>query len=315
MLLDDVLEEFILNCRIRKLSKKTIVSYCNANKALFQFLKSEYGITKLEKVNKVCMKAYIEHLIEKDLKESYVNAQIRNFRAFFKYCEDEGYIIVNPVNRIRWQKEEMPIIETFTDAEVMRMMHYYKGNRYMQARNRLILAILFDTGLRCHELCDLRVGDIRETYLHIRGKGKKVRHVPISDILRKYMLQYERARRPFIKSKSTEYSEFYLLSQKAKPLSEPTIWRIVHNVGRTVNVRPQIRCSPHTCRHYYAQKLLQNHVDLYSVSKLLGHSNLQITRRYLQSMDDNAFFEMNSDSSPLSTLAAGIVVHKRKGQE
>lgn len=314
MFLNDVLEEFILDCKIRKLTNPTIVSYRNSNLALFRYLKSEYEITELKDVNRAHMKAYVDYLSGRGLKESYVNAQIRNFRAFFKYCEEESYISDNPMTKVKWQKEEMPLIETFTDVEVVKMVNYYHGSKYMDVRNRLIIAMLFDTGLRCHELCNLTVSDVRDTYLHILGKGKKVRHVPISDVLKRHMMKYERVRKDYVKDKVTTDYEYYFLSQKGKKLTEPTILRIMHIAGKETGVRAEIRCSPHTARHYYAQKMLRNGVDLYTVSKLLGHNNLQITKRYLQSMDEDSFFKMTSDTSPLSTLAGQTKVsRKNKG--
>lgn len=313
MLLNDVLEEFVLDCKIRKLTNQTIVSYRNSNLALFRYLKSEYEITELEKVNRAHMKSYIDFMSSKKLKESYVNAQIRNFRAFFRYCEDENYISVSPMAKIKWQKEEMPLIETFTDMEVVKMVNYYHGSKYMDVRNRLIVATLFDTGLRCNELCNLTVSDIRDTYIHVFGKGKKVRHVPISDVLRRHMLKYERVRKEFVKDRVTTDCEYYFLSQKGKKLTEPTILRIMHIAGKETGVRTEIRCSPHTARHYFAQKMLRNGVDLYTVSKLLGHNNLQITKRYLQSMDEDSFFKMTSDTSPLSTLAGQTKSSRKKG--
>ena len=303
MLLQEVLDEFVLDCKIRKLGNTTIVSYRNANLALFRYLKTEFDLTELEKVNRLHMKAYVEYLSNKGLKESYVNAQIRNFRAFFKYCEQECYIRTNPMDRINWQKEVIPVIQTFTDIEVVKIVNYYHGGKYMDVRNRLIVAMLFDTGIRCNELCNLRVSDIRDTYIHIMGKGKKVRHLPISNVLKRYMMKYERVRKEHLKNKVTTDYDYYFISQKGKKLTEPTVWRLMHIAGQAVGVREEIRCSPHTARHYYAQKMLRNKVDLYTLSKLLGHSNLQITKRYLESMEEDSFFEMTSGASPLSSLA------------
>lgn len=221
-------------------------------------------------------------LLNDVLEEFILNAQIRNFRAFFRYCENENYISQNPMERVQWQKEEMPLIETFTDIEVVKMVNYYQESNFMNVRNRLLIAMLFDTGLRCHEICNLTVSDVRDTYLHILGKGKKIRHVPISDVLRRHMMKYERIRKDYLKDRVTTDFAYYFVSQKGKKLTEPTIWRVVHIAGQETGVREEIRCSPHTARHYYAQKMLRNGVDLYTVSKLLGHSNMQIHRLCLR---------------------------------
>lgn len=77
------------------------------------------------------------------------------------------------------------MINTFTDTEVKRMLEHYKFSSYMEARNRCIMAVLFDTGIRNFELCNLKILDIRETVIHIMGKGRKERVLPISPYLKK----------------------------------------------------------------------------------------------------------------------------------
>lgn len=81
-----------------------------------------------------------------------------------------------------------------------------------------------------------------------------------------------------------------------------TLERIVREAGEQSNIRPEIRVSPHTCRHYYAQSQLKNGCDLYTVSKLLGHSKFETTRRYLQSMQDDDLMKLATKTSPLMCL-------------
>jgi len=72
--------------------------------------------------------------------------------------------------------------------------------------------------------------------------------------------------------------------------------------GEGVKVRKEIRCSPHTCRHYFAQAQLRNGLDVYSLSRLLGHENINITKRYLQGLKDEEVLELGVKSSPLMNL-------------
>ena len=105
---------------------------------------------------------------------------IKSFRAFFKYCVNEEYISVNPALKVSFQKEEIPKILTFKDDEVIRMINYYKGTSFLQVRNKLIMILLFDTGIRNTELCTIKMVDLRENAISIYGKGKKIRYVPVS---------------------------------------------------------------------------------------------------------------------------------------
>lgn len=302
MLLEDCLKEFIFDCKLRKLSERTIKSYRNNNLLMFSYLRKELDIIEVEDVNHKCIQSYIDYLMRKELKESYINGLIKVFRAFFKYAYEEEYINRNPMLRVKWQKEEIPVITTFTNDEVRKMIAYYSGKRFLDVRNKLIMVVLLDTGIRNNELCTIKLDDIKDTYIVIHGKGKKIRHVPITHIVNKYLIKYFRIRDEYIKDKFSYQSEYLFLSQKGKQLTIETVERVVKDCGDGAGIRKDIRCSPHTCRHYYAQAQLMNGCDIYTLSKLLGHQNINITKRYLLSMHNENFIEMGAKTSPLRNL-------------
>lgn len=302
MLNQDILKEFIFECKMRKLSERTIKSYRNNNLKMLHFIENEYSITELEETNYIAIKGYLEYLTSQSLKETYINGLIKCFKAYFSYCMREQYIIKNPMDKIRVQKEPITLINTFTDKEVSRMIKYYNGKRFLDIRNQLIMIILLDTGIRNSELCGLKMNDIRDTYINIFGKGKKVRHVPITAIINKQLIKYMRYRENYIKDKINYDTDYLLLSQKGKMLTKETIENIVRKCGKECNVRNEIRVSPHTCRHYYAQAQLKNGCDLFTLSRLLGHSKIDVTKRYLQSIENDDTLIMGAKTSPLMNL-------------
>jgi integrase/recombinase XerD len=194
------------------------------------------------------------------------------------------------------------MINTFTNEEVRRMVNHFNGSSYLEVRNKLIMIILCDTGIRNYELCNLKMGDIRDTYINIFGKGKKVRHVPITAVINKQLIKYMRSRENYLKDKINCQEDYLLLSRTGRNLTIATLENVVRACGEASNVRKEIRISPHTCRHYYAQAQLKNGCDLFTVSRLLGHSNINITKRYLQSMQDDDVMEMAIKTSPLMNL-------------
>lgn len=143
---------------------------------------------------------------------------------------------------------------------------------------------------------------IFEDHIFIFWKGKKSRSVPVTPIINKYLIRYLRVREEYIKDKIAYQTEYLLLSQKGKKLTVETLENVIKGAGKLVQIRPGIRVSPHTCRHYYAQSQLKNGCDLYTVSKLLGHSKVDTTKRYLQSMHDDTLMEMAAKTSPLGCL-------------
>lgn len=302
MLNEDVLKEFIFDCQLRKLSKRTISSYRNANLRLLKFVSEQYGISELEDMNHQVIRGYVQYQTEQELSETYINRNIVCYKCFFKYCVDEGYLRQNPMDKVKKQKEPVVKIETFNDEEVARMLRVFKGSRFLNMRNQFIIVLLFDTGMRNSELCDLKVFDVRDTYIHIVGKGKKTRYVPITPVINKQLIRYMRVRNEYIKDKPAYQTEYLLLSQKGKRLTPEAMEHVLKKAGEAAKVRPHIRVSPHTCRHYYAQSQLRNGCDLYTVSKLLGHSNIETTKRYLQSMHESDLMDMAVKTSPLSRL-------------
>lgn len=126
--------------------------------------------------------------------------------------------------------------------------------------------------------------------------------MPITTIINKYLIRYLRVRENYVKDKYCFETEYLFLSQKSKKLTPETVERIVRKCGEGCNVRNEIRCSPHTCRHYYAQAQLKNGCDLFTLSRLLGHSNINITKRYLQSMESEDTLILGAKTSPLMNL-------------
>ena len=115
------------------------------------------------------------------------------------------------------------------------------------------------------------------------------------------MLRYDRIKTVYFKNKVVRYDN-YLLSRTARPLTKEAMEFIFNQANEIANVRPEIRCSPHTARHYFAQANLKNGLDVYSLSRLMGHCSVNITKTYLQSLKDDEIVKMACQTSPLMNL-------------
>lgn len=297
----ECVEEFKLECELRRLSKRTIKGYYNNTMLCLNFIEKHYNITEIEEIKTQHIKKYMQYLIGKDLSPSYANGILKSLRAFFKYVTAEGYISINPALKVNWQRESKVLIQTFTDEEVQNLLNVFDVNSYLSCRNKLILAIAFDTGARNSEICEILCEDIRGNVILIHGKGNKERNVPITPYLKKLMMKYERLKEYYFDDKRLQYDN-YFLSRTGRPLTKEALENIFNKANEKAHIRPDIRCSPHTARHYYAQANLRNGLDVYSLSRLLGHENINITKRYLQSLQDRDIVEMAIQTSPLSNL-------------
>lgn len=300
MLLDDVFKEYLYEIRIRNYTERTIKGYKNNLNKFFTYCKTELEIVELEEITHLHIKKYLNYLKSKDLSFSYINGILKNIRSFYAYCYKEEYCL-NIAKKVEFLKENKVIIKTFNDNEVRRLLEAFKMDSYINARNKCIIRLLFDTGIRNFELCNIKKIDVKETVIYIYGKGRKERIVPISPQLKKIMIKYERIRDNYLKDDILNFDN-YFLSFRNKPLTIEAVERVLRLAGEKAKVRSEIRCSPHTCRHYFAQAQLKNGLDVYSLSRLLGHEKIDITKRYLQSLQDKDIVELSTATSPLMNL-------------
>jgi integrase/recombinase XerD len=301
MFTKEILEEFKLECELRRLTPRTIKGYYNSSLQFLTWLEKQQGIIELEEIRTTHIKMYMQYLIKKNLSPSYINSVLRCIRAYFRYAVEEDYLRINPAEKINWQRQGKVLINTFTDEEVRALLNVFDFSTYLSARNKLVLAIAFDTGARNSEICDILEKDIRDNVILLHGKGNKERHVPLTPYLKRAILKYRRIKDVYFEDKTVPYKNL-LLSRTGRPLTKEAIEHIFNQAALQVEIREEIRCSPHTARHYFAQTHLRNGLDVYSVSRLLGHENINITKRYLQSLQDSSIVEMAVKTSPLRNL-------------
>lgn len=295
MLYTDICKEFLIECEFRGLSNRTLKTY-RCHLRLFKKFLEKSDIFEFSEINDSLIKRFILSKKSKDCKISYLNGLIKTLNSFYNYCEEEGYS-ENFAKKVKFLRNDSVLIKTFTDDEVKRMLSVYSGRDFLSIRNRLIIAILFDTGIRNFELCGIRNSDVKESFVRIFGKGRKERVVPITPYVKRLMVRYERER-----DKRLKHDDGYFLSRTGRSLTIEMIENIVRRAGKEARVRTDIRCSPHTCRHYYAQSCILNGTDIYTVSRLLGHSNIGITQTYIKSMMDSDILEIGKTNSPLMNL-------------
>jgi len=292
-------EDFLFNCESKGLSSKTIKSYRNNTALFLKFAEQELGVNQVKEIQGIHVKRYFKYKSDNGCSNVYINSIHKVLRAFFQYCHDEEYIINNPMLKLKFSIEEKKVIDIFNDVEVKALLSIYDYSNYLNARNKAILSFQFDTGARTTETIDILNNDLQDDRILIHGKGSKDRYVPMSIELKKVLKRYEKIKKIYFSDK--DISNNYFLSRTGKPLTVEAIERIYIIAGNEVRVRKIVRCSPHTARHYYAVKMLENN-DVYTVSKLLGHSKISITQIYLSSLTNEKIIEQGQVTSPLSVL-------------
>ncbi len=299
MLLSTVKDEFVFHCQSRNLSPKTIRNYRKQIEYLLNYLLEEHQVTHIEDVQPGYIKAFLlkmkpTHTI------NYLNDLLKAFKVFFKYAYNERYTQTLLTAKIQNLKAPKVIIRTFTESELKKMANYYHGYEYLQIRNKVIILLLIDTGIRMNELISLTEEQLKYDYIIIHGKGNKERVVPKSPTLSKWLLKLLAIRKAYFAYQIIPSNIF--LSRNGKPLNNSMVDRIIKVAGTACNVSSDIRISAHTFRHTYAQFQLKAGLDIYSLSRLLGHENISITQTYLNGIRDQEILDQAQHTSPLMNI-------------
>lgn len=289
-------EEFLYAKRIENQTERTLRGYKNTLNLFMNWLDKKWTIDTLEEIRVVHLKQYVAYHLKMGHKATYVNGIIKILRAFFKYTNAEEYTDI-AYQKVAWVKEEKPVIRAFTVRDARRLLEYYDNKNYLSCRNRTIITMFLETGIRCKELIDMRPDDIKENYILIHGKNHKERLVPITPYLGKQLAKYRSKVSAYYEFKNTDANFF--LSVKGKQLTNSAIERLVKIAGQGIE---DARVSPHTFRHFYAQTQLRNGMDIYTLSRLLGHERVSITQIYLQNMQDAQIVENAVNSSVIACL-------------
>lgn len=297
MRLSAAIKDYLLEIEVRKYTPKTIKGYRNNLGLFLRFCEEIMGITDLEDVTPAVVRRFAKYMVDRGRKGTYVNGLLKTVKSFVQYCHEEELGGFNTKHSFKWCKEDRPVIVAFKPEHVKAMLNDCRGRDFIAVRDKAVLTMLFETGVRCWELCCIMPEDVHGDFVIIKGKNHKQRVVPITAILHKAMLKYEYVRGDYFTLKSTDHS--YFLSFHGRQLTNSAVEHIIKRHGRGIE---GVRVSPHTCRHFFAQQQVKMGTDLYTISRLLGHESIQITQTYLNSLRDDEVIAIAKQRSVLENL-------------
>ena len=201
-----------------------------------------------------------------------MHSSVKNFLKYINENEDYESIDISDI-KLKSSKK-LPEVLSITDIE--NMINFYNHETYLDSRNRTIIDVLYSTGCRVSELCDINISDIDldEKYLKLKGKGSKQRIVPIGSMLYKNLLQYLNVRETFLQNRG----EPLFLSKSKNKLDRTAVFRIIKKTANHISLLTDVH--PHTLRHSAATHMLEGGCDLRTVQEFLGHSSVSTTQIY-----------------------------------
>lgn len=255
----------------RGFSPNTVAAYGSDLNHLVQSLQRQ-GISDIQLVQ--C--GQLHRAIAEMQEAGYASASVMRFlmavKGLFRFLKREGWIPDNCALYLEGPALWQLVPEVLTVSEMERLLEQPDTATFVGARDRAVMELMYASGLRVSEVCNLAICDVDETFVRVTGKGGKERVVPVGrraiDAVDHYLATF----RDGVKE------EALFVTSRGKRLDRVAVWRQVKQYAQGAGVERRI--SPHTFRHTFATHLLDNGADLRVIQEMLGHANIATTDRY-----------------------------------
>jgi integrase/recombinase XerC len=267
----------------RQASEHTATAYRKDLAKFSEFLGPEL---LLAEIDHKLIRRFLGELHEAGLAKSSIARHLASVRSFFGWLGRRGRVAQNPAELVSTPKLPKLLPRVPTIEQVNRVFETSEGREEESAfpeRDRLILELLYGSGLRNAELCGLQLEDVRrsENFLLVRGKGRKERVVPMSDAALSALDLYLPLRwKTMSEAKPPERHAMLLVNLRGTPITTRSVGRIVKGMAIAAGLSPDVH--PHTLRHAFATHLLSEGAGLRAIQEMLGHARLTTTQRYTQ---------------------------------
>ena len=259
----------------KRYSTHTLSSYQKDLEDFSVFILKTESIEDLRRVDKKMVRNFIVDLNEKGFSKRSINRKISTLKSYYTFLLKISEIKISPLEsismlkfypekQIPFSKEEMKNIENVLNEEEIELL------------DKLIIEVLYQTGMRRAELCNLPLENINHSKneITIIGKGNKERIVPISPKLSQELKFYQDNHRKAL----TSVEKYFFVNPKGKKLTEKFVYSVVTHYLSAVSLKK--KKSPHILRHSFATHILNNGAEISKVKKIMGHASLASTQVY-----------------------------------
>lgn len=262
----------------RNYSDYTVVAYAKDLEQFEAYVKeNQEGIFDSKTIDSDIVRNWIVFLLDEKMAPASVNRKLSSLKSFFKFLIKQRQIVANPLRLVTGPKTGKPLPYFIREKE---MDYLLDGDSFEDdfegMRNRLILEMFYDTGVRRSELIGIKDADVDfdASLLKVTGKRNKQRLIPFADGLRERMQAYQAIR----KKETGADNGYFLVRKNGEQLSAGIVYNIVR---KSLSEIPALaKRSPHVLRHSFATGMLNNGAELNAVKELLGHSSLASTSVY-----------------------------------
>ena len=297
-------------------SQKTVTWYTANLRQFHHYLQARHRSDSVDDIDLQVLREYVLYLLKKKrfadhpytperqefLSAATVHGHVRTLRAFFAWLLREELAQHNVAIGLKPPKVPKKVISTLSDAEIMSILDVLDPRNTCDERNRTIIMILLDSGLRVGEVIDLKLDDINldQGLLKVMGKGQKERIVPIGNKAQRALQKYLFRHRP---EPAHPGIDNVFLSAAGSPLTGNSLKLTFARLAKRSSVN---RFHAHLCRHTFATRFLVNGGNVFALQQILGHSTLEMVRHYVTLASSDVTMQ-HRKFSPLDR----IVLNKR----
>jgi integrase/recombinase XerD len=267
------LEAFLNYCRLeRNLSTNTIQAYRSDLQAYLKFMGTGGEITADS------VQAFLDSLYKEGQSSRSVARRLTALRTFSAFQLEEGFSEQDSIRLIPLPRLPAPLPKLVTLEQIDQLLEAPSPSTPLGLRDRAMIHMLYATGMRISELCQLETRMLNSDVgvVRVRGKGSKERLVPVGHQALSAVAEYlEQGRPQLLHGRS---SNFLFVTARGTSMTRQAFWLLLKKYGREVGI--WTRLSPHMLRHSFATHLLERGADLRSVQAMLGHSDLSSTQIY-----------------------------------
>ena len=265
----------------RRCSEYTLRAYINDIKKFSEFASGNFALFSLSTVDDKMIRRWIVYLRERNYKPASINRKISSLKRMYKFAKLRGYVQVNPVDKIIFQKKAKRIPSFLSEAEIQKLFDFsqqFFTDDIVGRKELLICELFYNSGMRLSELVNLRVSDVDfvKNAIKVHGKRDKQRVIPLMPSLICKINSY--INESGSENLSSLEDVYIFKNDKGCKLYPAFVYRIVNKYLSLVTTVAQR--SPHTLRHSFATHLLNNGADINIIKELLGHASLTSTEVY-----------------------------------
>lgn len=267
-------DRFIFSRKLANLSEKSIRNYQDFIKPFVVFIHADRDVATIEQSD---IDGYILYLFDRSLSKASKSTYIRHLKIFLCWLGEQETLLFDP-SCIYVPKSSRRVVRIYSDRDVEWIFKaIHTSSEWLTARNRAIIALMYDSGIRRAEVCSIKRNDVvfRENRIKVKGKGDKERIIPMGQLTRHFLKMYIQ--------ECPYRSESLFVTRDGNVLTDNAVKLMVAKLAKKL----PFELSSHKLRHNFAtnycldQYELNGHMDIYRLMYLMGHEDVETTRRYM----------------------------------